>query len=318
MRIVAFEVREDEKPEFERQAARPGVELVLRSDTLNESTVGYCGGADAVLILGHSVCDRELLARFAKTGARCLVTRTVGMNHMDVEAARELGITVSNVSYGPDSVADFTLMLMLVALRKYKPAVYRQNVNDYSLVGLQGRTLSSLTVGVVGTGAIGRAVIDRLGGFGCRVLACNRSAPTGLPQWARAVSFEELLAESDVVSLHVPLAPETRKMIDGAALGRMRDGVVLVNTARGELVDTEAITRGMESGKIGALAMDVFENEDSIYHRDLTNDIVSNRDMAYLRQFPNSVLTQHLAFYTEQSVSQMVSGAVDAALRLAG
>lgn len=317
MRIVAFEVRDDELPEFGRQEGRPGVELDLHRETLCLQTVGACRGADAVLVLGHSLCDAELLAALAGEGVRRLVTRTVGTNHIDLDAARDLGVAVSNVSYAPDSVADFTLMLMLIALRKYKPAVYRQNVNDYSLKGLQGRTLSSLTVGVVGTGAIGRAVIGRLMGFGCKVLASDLRTPEGLPAGVEAVGFDELLGRADVVSLHVPLTEQTRNMVDTDALSRMRDGAVLVNTARGELVDTDAVTRVMESGRLGALAMDVFENEDSIYHRDLTNDIVSNRDMAYLRQFPNSVLTQHLAFYTEQSVCEMVWGAVDAALAMA-
>lgn len=314
MRIVAFEVREDEKPVFALQAERPGVELELVEEPLSLQNIELCRGADAVLTLARSYCDAELAQALVSMGVRTFVTRTVGLNHIDVEAAREAGLFVSNVSYAPDSVADFTVMLMLVALRKYKPAVYRQNVNDYSLTGLMGRTLSSLTVGVVGAGAIGRAVMARLQGFGCKIVTFDLREPAGLLEGVRVVGLDELFSTADVVSLHVPLTPQTRHMVDDAALARMKDGVVLVNTARGDLMDTDALTRGMESGKIGALAMDVFANEDGIYHRDRTNDIIANRDMAYLRQFPNSVFTQHLAFYTEQSVEQMVVGAVDIAL----
>lgn len=318
MRIAAFEVRPDEREEFARQAQADDVELELHPEPLDEASLAALGGKDAVLVLGNQRYDEALLSAIRARGVRCLVTRTIGTNHIDLEAARRLGLAVSNVSYAPDSVADFTVMLLLVALRKYKAAVYRQNVNDYSLAGLQGRTLSSLTVGVFGTGRIGRAVLERLAGFGCRLLAYDALGTPELPQGVSSVGLDELLAESDALSFHVPLTQETYGMVDARMLARMRDGVMLVNTARGELMDVPCLIEGIESGKIGALAMDVFTNEADIYHRSLVNEIVANRDMAYLRQFPNTVLTQHMAFYTEQSVSEMVSQAVEAARRLLG
>ena len=163
MKIIAFDARPDEKDEFERQAARAEVaELVCRPEPLTAENADLVRGFDAALILGMVTYDEALLAELAERDLGVLVTRTIGTDHIDLEAARRLGIAVSNTSYAPDSVADFTLMLMLVALRKYKPMVYRQNVNDFSLPGLMGRTLSSLTVGVVGTGRIGRAVARRL------------------------------------------------------------------------------------------------------------------------------------------------------------
>ncbi|WP_068540483.1 NAD(P)-dependent oxidoreductase [Olegusella massiliensis] len=316
MKIVAFEVRADEQAEFARQAKLPDIELKLRSDALSADTLDACNGADAVLILGRMHYDEQLLAAIKARGVNCLVTRSIGMDHIDLDAAQRLGIAVSNISYAPDSVADFTIMLLLIALRKYKPALYRQNVNDYSLAGLQGRTLSSLTVGVIGAGRIGRAVLERLSGFGCKLLAYGPSGVRDVPAGVQAASLEDLLAQSDVVSFHVPLTSETQGMVDADFIARMRDGVVLVNTARGELMDVPSLIEGIETGKIGALAMDVFTNEGSIYHHSLVNDIVANRDMAYLRQFPNTVLTQHMAFYTEQAVGEMVSHAIEAARRL--
>nr|WP_315522581.1 NAD(P)-dependent oxidoreductase [Olegusella massiliensis] len=316
MKIVAFEVRADEQAEFARQAKLPDIELKLRSDALTAENLEVCNGADAVLILGRMHYDERLLAAIKARGVNCLVTRSIGMDHIDLDAAQRLGIAVSNISYAPDSVADFTIMLLLIALRKYKPALYRQNVNDYSLAGLQGRTLSSLTVGVIGAGRIGRAVLERLSGFGCKLLAYGPSGVRDVPAGVQAVSLEDLLAQSDVVSFHVPLTSETQGMVDADFIARMRDGVVLVNTARGELMDVPSLIEGIETGKIGALAMDVFTNEGSIYHHSLVNDIVANRDMAYLRQFPNTVLTQHMAFYTEQAVGEMVSHAIEAARRL--
>lgn len=315
MRIAAFEVREDERAEFARQVERPGVdELALHTEALDREHVGLVRGYDAAFVLGTVRYDEELLAAIADAGVRVLATRTRGMDHIDLDAARKVGLSVFNTSYAPDSVADFTIMLMLVALRRYKPAVYRQNVNDFSLVGLQGRTLSTLTVGIVGTGAIGAAVAQRLQGFGCRVIAWSRHENPVLEGVATYVSWGDLLAQADVITFHLPATAETHHIINADSLAHMRDGVVLVNTARADLMDVTALIDGIETGKIGALAMDVFDGESEIYHQSHLNDIIANRDMAYLRQFPNTVLTQHMAFYTREAVDQMVAGAVDAAL----
>ena len=317
MRIVAFDVRPDEKDEFARQAARAEVdELVCLPDPLTSENAEKVRGFDAALIAGMMSYDEALLAELAANDLRVLVTRTIGTDHIDLAAAERLGIAVSNTSYAPDSVADFTLMLMLVALRKYKPMIYRQNVNDFSLPGLMGRTLSSLTVGIVGAGRIGRAVARRLVGFGSRVLAYDPVECDEMREFGTYVSLDELFRESDVITFHVPATAENYHMVCDETLAKMRDGVVLVNTARASLMDVGALVTGIESGKIGALAMDVFEGEDEIYHAFHMHDIIANRDMAYLRQFPNTVLTQHVAFYTQQAVNEMVSHAVDAALRL--
>ena len=196
-------------------------------------------------------------------------------------------------------------MLMLMALRKYKPALYRQSVNDYSLGGLQGRELRTMTVGIVGTGRIGRAVAEILRGFGCRMLAYDPYPADSLPQ-VRYVSLAELYRQSDLITLHLPLTAENRHMIDEESIAKMKDGVVLINVSRGELTQIEALIRGIESRKIGALAMDVFEDETEIYHHRRINDIIANRSMAYLRQFPNVILTQHMAFYTDVNTVSMV------------
>ena len=318
MRIIAFDVRPDERAEFERQAQRPEVgELVCREEPLTADNAELVGDFDAVLTQSMVSYDADLLARLADCGLRVLVTRTIGTDHIDLAAAERLGVRVSNATYAPDSVADFTLMLVLVALRKYKQMIYRQNVNDFSLPGLMGRTLSSLTVGIVGTGRIGRAVARRLAAFGARVIGYDPVPSDEFRELGEYVSLDELFAGSDVITFHAPSTPENYHMVRDETLARMRDGVVLVNTARASLMDVGALVTGIESGKIGALAMDVFEGEDEIYHAFRMHDIIANRDMAYLRQFPNTVLTQHVAFYTQQAVDEMVAHAVDAALRLA-
>lgn len=317
MRIIAFDVRPDERAEFERQASRPDVdELTCHEGPLTMESADLVRGFDAALVAGMERYDEDLLAALAERGLSVFVTRTIGTDHIDLAAARRLGIAVSNTSYAPDSVADFTIMLMLVALRKYKQMVYRQNVNDFSLPGLMGRTLSSLTVGIVGTGRIGRAMARRLDGFGARVIGYDPVPSDEFRELGEYVSLDELFAGSDVITFHAPSTPENFHMVRDETLAQMRDGVVLVNTARASLMDVNTLVAGIESGKIGALAMDVFEGEDEIYHAFHMHDIIANRDMAYLRQFPNTVLTQHVAFYTQQAVDEMVSHAVDAALRL--
>ncbi len=307
IKILAFEVRNDEEKIFREAAQSLSADVTLLTDILDENTVQKCHGYTGVTILGMSRINRKLLQQLKQAGVRYLSTRTIGYNHIDIAVAKEMGIRISNAEYAPESVADFTIMLMLLVLRKYKPAVYRQNVNDYSLDGLRGRTLKSLTVGVVGAGQIGQAVIRSLSGFGCHILAYNRSPRRNAEVYADFVSLEDLYARSDIITFHLPLTDATKYMVNEKSLQAMKDGVILINTARGELMDRRALIHGVESQKIGALALDVFEDERSIYHESRINDIIANRDMAYLRQFPNVAMTQHMAFYTESAIAEMVS-----------
>lgn len=310
MKIKVYELRDDERGAFKRTASSvpEGYEVVGTSDPLTLDTLDSLEGAEGIVIVTKSPLDEKMLAAVRERGVRYVATRSIGYNHIDVEAARSLGIRVCNTTYPPYGVAEFAVMLMLLALRKYKPALWRQQVNDYSLDGLQGRELRTLTVGVMGTGRIGRAVIDYLTGFGCRLLAYDPYPNEGLRARGDVeyVELDELYARSDLITVHVPLMDSTRGAIDAAAIGKMRDGVVLVNVSRGEIMDVDALIEGIESEKIGALAMDVFAEEDGIYHVNRTHDILANRNMAYLRQFPNVVLTQHIAFYTDIDVESMV------------
>ncbi len=244
----------------------------------------------------------ELLSKIAGRGVQVLVTRTIDMDHIDLDAAARLGIAVSNARYAPDSV--------LVALRRCKAAVCQQNVNDYSLGGLEGRTLSSLAVGVVGTSAIGAAVMQRLSGFGCKILATGHHVNTEVAKRAANVSQDELFRASDVISFHVPATPANHHLASRESLAGMKDGAVLVNAARPDLMDVPAPAEGIGSGKIGAHAMDVFEGEQGICHINRTGDILRNRDMACLRQFPDTVLAQRMAFCMAKAIEEMAETAV--------
>ncbi len=306
MNLTVFEVSRDEMLELNVLSHSLPAVLTLVEEALSPQTLSKARGAEGVSVLGRSRLDRPMLEALAKLGARYISTRTIGVDHIDLAAARSLGLRVSHAFYPPDAVAEFTVMLILLALRRYKPAMWRQNVNDYSLVGLMGRSLNRQTVGIVGTGNIGAAVARCLSGFGGRILAYNPSVNKALSSLVSFVDLDTVYKECDIITFHVPHTPETRRMVNRNSLAKMKDGVILINTARGELMDINAVTEGIESEKIGALAMDVFEHEQGIYHADRKTDILKNKDMVYLRQFPNVVLTQHMAFYTEESIVSMV------------
>ncbi|OUP06270.1 D-isomer specific 2-hydroxyacid dehydrogenase family protein [Collinsella sp. An2] len=317
MKILAYEVRDDERAELLRVADELGVELSCTDDVPSMDTADAAAGFDAATFLGMGTIDERLLTRWHELGVRFLSTRTVGHNHIELSAAHRLGMRVCNAGYPPEGVAEFTVMLMLLTLRNYKPALWRQQVNDYSLSGLMGRELSSLTVGIVGLGRIGQAVARCLSGFGCTILACNPSPVAAFEGQVEFCDLDDIFLRSDLITLHVPLTDETHHMIDAAAIERMKPGVVLINCARGGLADTDALIAGIESGHIGALGMDVIEGEEGITHIDHKTEILSNPKMAYLRQFPNVVLTQHMAFYTLADTRSMaregIRGIVDMA-----
>ncbi|MDO4312397.1 MAG: D-isomer specific 2-hydroxyacid dehydrogenase family protein [Eubacteriales bacterium] len=317
MKICAYEVRNDERKDFRELEQRLGVKIELHSQVPETGNAEFVKGCEGVTILGQGDINAKLLDCWKEKGVRYLSTRTVGMNHIDVEHAKSIGIQVCNASYPPSGVAEFTLMLMLMCLRNYKQALWRGQVNDFSLDGLMGMELGELTVGVVGTGRIGFAVIRLLSSFGCRILAYNRTEKESIRKYAEYVDLDTLYAKSDIITLHVPLTENTYHMINGESLKKMKDGVVIINCARGELAENDALIEGIESGKIGALGLDVVEDETGITHVDHRIDILSNQKMAYLRQFRNVVMTPHMAFYTETAVRNMVRCGVQGILYMA-
>ena len=306
MKIAAYAVRGDELKWMEETAKALGVELNMTEAQPSVEDLSLLEGCEGVTVLGMTNIDAKILDAWYAAGVRYISTRTIGYNHIDIEHAKELGIQVCNANYAPNGVADFTVMMLLLCLRKYKMALWRGQVNDYSLFGLQGREMKDLTVGVLGTGRIGFAVIKNLSGFGCRILAYDAWQNEAVNEYAEYVDLETLYKESDIITLHTPLTDETYHMINSHSISRMKDGVVLINCARGELAELEALIHGIESSKIGALGLDVVEGEQSIIHADHRIDILVNRNMAYLRQFPNVVMTQHFAFYTDAAVKSMV------------
>lgn len=283
-----------------------GIEFGYTEDYPSLENAALAAGYDAVSMTPCNM-GREMVERFHALGVKYLCCRSIGFDHVDLARAAELGMRVSNVGYPANGVANYAIMLMM-SLRRFGHIQKRVEVQDYSLKGKMGRDLSTCTVGVIGTGRIGRTVLKHLSGFGCRLLAYDICPSSEAAQLAEYVSLDTLLAESDVITLHTNATAENHHLINDAALARMKDGVTIVNTARGKLIDSAALIRGLESGKVGAAALDVLENEDGLYYYNLAGEIIPNQELALLRSFPNVILSPHTAFYTDEDVESMVRG----------
>lgn len=314
MKIFVYNYRKfDEAEYFQKFSEEYGVELGICTDEPTLENAHLAEGYEYVTIITSKI-DRELMKKFHELGVRMISTRTVGYDHVDIAAAKEFGIHVSNVSYSPECVADYTVMLMLMSIRKMKRIMQRGALNDFSLPGIQGKELPNLTVGVLGTGRIGQAVIRDLSGFGCKIYAYDKYENKAVKEHAQYADLDTIYKECDLITLHMPLLEDNFHLIGKEAISRMKEGVVIVNTARGGLIDTKALIGGIESAKVGAAGLDVIEDEFGMYYHDRKSDVLSKRDLYILRGFPNVVVTPHMAFYTDQAVSDMVKHSIESCL----
>ena len=314
MKIFVYNYREfDEADYFQKFSEEYGVELGICTDAPTLENAHLAEGYEYVSIITSKI-DGELMEIFHRLGVKMVSTRTIGYDHVDIETAKRLGIHVSNVTYSPECVADYTVMLILMSIRKMKRIMQRAEVNDFSLPGIQGRELPNFTVGVLGTGRIGRAVIRDLSGFGCRILAYDKYENEAVKEYAQYADLDTIYRECGLITLHMPLLDDNFHLIDKEAIGKMKDGVVIVNTARGGLIDTKALIEGIERGKVGAAGLDVIEDEFGMYYYDRKSDVLSKRDLYILRGFPNVVVTPHMAFYTDQAVSDMVRHSIESCI----
>lgn len=304
--MMVYNLREfDERPYFDQYAEKYGIRIVSTAESPTLENAYLAKGCRFVNVITTPI-QRPLLERFHALGVRYLVTRTIGYDHIDTKAAQELGIQIANTPYGPDGVAEYTILLMLMCIRKMRSIQHRFEGQDYTLKGLLGRELSDMTVGVIGTGRIGTRLIQMLTGFGCKVLAYSPHPNETAAQHATYCSLETLLRDSDLITLHAPATDATWHMLDASAFSSMKDGVVLINTARGALMDTDALLANLQTGKIGALGLDVLENESALFYYDRREELLPNQDLYLLKSYPNVVITHHMAFYTQQCVETMV------------
>lgn len=310
MKLFVYSLREfDERQYFDSWCEKWGVTYSSTTEGPRPDNLGLAAGYDAVSIITTPL-DRAMLAALKAGGVRCISTRTVGYDHVDIKAAKELGLTVCNAPYPPNSVANYTIMLMLMCCRKVTHILQRAALQDYSLQGKIGMELSNCTVGIIGTGKIGRTVIARLKGFGCRILAYDLYPSPEVAGLAEYTDLDTLYRESHIISLHMPSTEENFHMINDAALEKMQDGVILINTARGSLIAPDSLIKGLENKKIGAAGLDVIENETNLYYFNLAGVPLDNHELSLLKGFPNVILTPHTAFYTVEAVEHMVKNSI--------
>lgn len=279
-------------------------ELIFFEPRLSRETALLASGCPAVCAFVNDQADATTLEILAARGTRLLALRSAGFNNVDLKAAERLGITVVRVpAYSPYAVAEFAVGLALTLNRKIHRAYNRVREGNFSLDGLMGVDLHERTVGVVGTGKIGQIFAQAMQGFGCRVLGYDLYPnPAFEAIGARYVELPQLWANADIISLHCPLTPETYHLIDAKALQQMKQGVMLINTSRGALVDTEAVIDALKSRKVGALGLDVYEQESDLFFEDLSNQIIQDDVFERLLTFPNVIATGHQAFFTEEAL----------------
>ena len=313
MKTAVYSARRYDKTMLAQANETAGHELRFLEDRLSRETAILAKGCEAVCVFVNDTVDAEVLGILASQGTRLVATRSTGYNHVDAHAARELGIAVVRVTdYSPNSVAEFAVGLLLAVNRKIARASVRTREGNFDLDGLMGFDLHGKTVGVIGTGKIGTIFARIMAGFGCTLVGYDRyPTPAFEALGGRYIGVDELLACSDVVSLHCPLLEETHHIVNAAALARVKRGCVLVNTSRGGLVDTEAAVQALKTGQLGGLAIDVYEQEASPFFQDLSSTIITDDVIQRLVSFPNVIVTGHQAFFTVEAVGQIMRTTID-------
>jgi D-specific alpha-keto acid dehydrogenase len=302
--ITVYACEQDEADLFNELSPHFGIVPTITRAVVSATTV-ISAPRNRCISVGHkSELTGSMLRALKAAGVEYISTRSIGFDHIDLDAAESLAITVENVVYAPDGVADYTLMLILMAIRNVKHVVSSAEKHDFRLASVRGNDLRDLTVGVLGVGHIGQAVVRRLQGFGCRVLAYNNERKAAVA--AEFVSLDELLRESDIVTLHMPLNRDTHHFIGREQLEAMRQDAFLINAGRGALVDTDALLVALESGKLGGAALDVLEGEEGIFYFDCTTSSVDHPFLLRLQQLPNAIVTPHTAYYTGRALHDTI------------
>ena len=308
IKTVVFDTKPYDREHLQQASAGTGIEWHFMEYRLSAETAFAAQGAQSVCTFVNDRVDRECIGALKKLGVKHVALRCAGFNSIDLHAAKDLGISVSRVpAYSPYAVAEHAIALLLALNRKIPRANNRVHDLNFSLNGLVGFDLHGKTAGIYGTGKIGRITAQILRGFGMQVLAYD---PFPSPDWARQYGIEytdqrTLAGESDIISLHTPLTPETRHIIREETLAIMKPGAILVNVSRGALIDTKALIAALKSGHLGGVALDVYEEEEGVFFEDLSGQILHDDELARLLTFPNVLITAHQAFLTKEALSEI-------------
>lgn len=313
MRVAVFSSHPHDETYLRRANQAAGHELVFLESRLRVQTARLAEGFDAVCAFVNDELSGDVLEALSEFGIRFIALRSAGFNHVDLSAADRLGFTVARVpAYSPHAVAEHTAAIVLALNRQIHKAYTRVRDGNFSLNGLLGFDLNGRTIGVVGTGKIGERVAAIFRGFGCQILAYDPVPNTTLlERGVEYVELPELFARADVVTLHTPLTPDTHHLIDAEALALMRDGVMIVNTSRGALVDTVAVIEGLKSGKVGYLGLDVYEEEGDLFFENLSDRIITDDVFSRLLTFPNVIITGHQGFFTGEAMTAIAQTTIE-------
>lgn len=300
MRVAVFSTKPYDRQSLTEANAAHGHHLDFFETRLTAATAALAAGYDAVCVFVNDQLDADALATLAAGGTRLLALRSAGFNHVDLDAAARLGITVARVpAYSPYAVAELAVALILALNRKIHRAFARVREGNFSLDGLLGFDLHGRTVGIVGTGRIGEAFARIMAGFGCQLIACDPSPSDAVRALgAQYADLHTLLSAADIVALHAPLTPDTRHLIRAETLALMKPGAMLINTSRGGLVDTRAVIAALKRRHLGALGLDVYEEEEALFFHDLSAHGIDDDVFARLVTFPNVLVTGHQGFFT--------------------
>lgn len=308
MRVAMFSTKPYDRRSFEERNTSHGHEITYFEPRLSAQTAPLAAGFPAVCLFVNDEADAGVIERLAAGGTRLIALRCAGFNNVDLVAAERHGVAVVRVpAYSPHAVAEFTIGLMLSLVRRIHRAHQRTRENNFALDGLLGFDLYGKTVGVIGTGKIG-ALVARilLLGFGCRVLAADPHPDPALATvGVHYADSESVIAESDILTLHCPLTPQTHHLLNACRFARMKRGAMVVNTSRGAILDAEAAIEALKSGQLGGLAIDVYEQEADLFFEDLSNEIIQDDTLQRLLMFPNVLVTGHQAFFTREALESI-------------
>jgi len=313
MKIAFFDTKPYDKPSFQKYGEEHNIKFKFYETKLNEDTVDLAQGYDAVCVFVNDTVNAQVIDRLTELGVKVLALRCAGFNNVDMKYAFGKIHVLRVPVYSPYAVAEHTMALLLASIRRIHKAYIRSRDFNFSLAGLTGFDLHGKTVGIIGTGKIGKVFIDICRGFGMKVLAFDKFPGKSLDNGdtVQYVSLDELFKGSDIISLHCPLTEDTYHIIDEAVIDKCKRGVVILNTSRGALVDAEALLNGIKSRKVGAACLDVYEEESDLFFEDNSGHILEDDILARLISMPNVIVTSHQAFLTEEALQNIAETTVN-------
>lgn len=308
IKIAFFDTKEYDKKLFDEYNKNYGYDITYFESTLNAETAPLSKGFDVVCVFVHDKVDEQTISILENNGVKLIALRCAGFNNVDLEHKGNIRV-VRVPQYSPYAVAEHAVALLLNITRKLYKSYQRTRKYNFTLDGLLGFDIHGKTVGVIGTGRIGKVFIQIMKGFGTNVIAYDvfRDEAASKELGFEYVSLDELYAKSDIISLHCPLTPETQNIINEQSIKKMKDGVVLINCSRGQLIDTNSLIKEMETGKIGGVGLDVYEDEDEFFLRDMTNSYKRDKNLSILLSMPNLIITSHQAFFTKEALNKIAS-----------